>query len=71
MNITIMQLLIIDLLYSVQFILFMIWYFPRTIIFSGYTNDNTLMFFASLFMLSEMIIFYLLLSFTVVKGFKE
>jgi len=60
-------LFIIDLLYIFEFILFMNWYFPRTVVFSVCMPSV----FETIIVVIHMIIFHLLLTFNVIKGFKE
>lgn len=68
MKITLKQLIIIDLLYTFQFILFMTWYIPRVITFLDVTR---IVFIINIVALLEMIIYYLLLAYVVIKAFSE
>ena len=64
-----LSLLLVDIIYALQFILFIQWYYPKVIIVTGYTTSFIL--FEHLIAISELVTCYLLTVYNVRKALKE
>ena len=63
------SLLLIDIIYSLQFILFMQWYYPQTIMITGHVES--FMLYRHIVALLQLITCYILVVYNVRKASKE